>query len=176
MLTQVIVLNGGSSSGKSTIARRLQDQLPETWLSLSIDMFVDAMPGEGIAISTDGDVQPDDTFSRLEMAWMAGVAAMVEAGAKVIIDDVFLSGRASQDRWRQALAGLNTLWVAVRCDATTAEARERARGDRVAGMAAKQAEIVHEGVGYDVEVDTTDTAAEECARVIAARSTRVAAR
>lgn len=169
MLTQVVVLNGGSSSGKSTLARALQHRLCEPWLSIGVDTLVDAMPGEGIDICEDGAVEPDDTFARLEKAWMAGVAAMVEAGAKVIIDDVFLSGRESQDRWRRALTGLEVLWVGVHCDATTAEARERDRGDRVAGMAAKQAETVHEGVRYDLEVDTTETDPERCARVIAAR-------
>jgi chloramphenicol 3-O phosphotransferase len=169
VLTQVVVLNGGSSSGKSTIARGLQDRLPEPWLSLSVDTLVDAMPGEGIAISEDGDVTPDDTFGRLERAWMAGVAAMAAAGAKVIVDDVFLGGRESQDRWRQALAGLQVFWVGVHCDAATAAARELARGDRIPGMAARQAETVHDGVHYDLEVDTTDTDAEACAQLIAAR-------
>jgi chloramphenicol 3-O phosphotransferase len=36
-------------------------------------------------------------------------------------------------------------------------------------MAASQAELVHRGVVYDVEVDTTRTEALDCARVIAAR-------
>jgi chloramphenicol 3-O phosphotransferase len=168
VLTQVIVLNGGSSAGKSTIARCLQAQLPGTWLSLSVDAFVDAMPGEGVDISADGEVTPDDTFARLELAWMAGIAAMVKAGAKVVLDDVFLSGPKSQDRWRRPLAGLAVRWVGVRCDAATAEARERERGDRVTGMAAKQAEAVHEGVRYDLVVDTTHTAARTCAETIRA--------
>jgi len=34
-------------------------------------------------------------------------------------------------------------------------------------MAASQATIVHEGVAYDLEVDTTHTPPIECARVIA---------
>jgi chloramphenicol 3-O phosphotransferase len=42
-------------------------------------------------------------------------------------------------------------------------------GDRVTGMAASQAELVHRGVAYDVQVDTTHTEALECARVIAGR-------
>jgi chloramphenicol 3-O phosphotransferase len=61
------------------------------------------------------------------------------------------------------------LWVAVRCDADVAAGREIARGDRVPGMALGQAGVVHEGVRYDVEVDTTRTEAIDCARVIAAR-------
>ena len=36
------------------------------------------------------------------------------------------------------------------------------------GMAAAQAEMVHEGVFYDVEVDTTHTEALACARAVAA--------
>ena len=41
--TQVIVLNGGSSSGKSGIARCLQAVLPDTWLTFGTDTLVEAM-------------------------------------------------------------------------------------------------------------------------------------
>ena len=47
--------------------------------------------------------------------------------------------------------------------------RELARGDRVQGMAAKQAEPVHRGVVYDLEVDTTHTEALACAQIIASQ-------
>jgi len=60
------------------------------------------------------------------------------------------------------------LWVGVRCDSSVAAGREIARGDRNTGMAASQAGIVHQGVVYDVEVDTTRTESLDCARVIAA--------
>jgi len=66
------------------------------------------------------------------------------------------------------------LWVGVRCDSAVAAGREIARGDRVAGMAAFQADVVHQGVGYDLEVDTTHREALECAREIAARLRRLA--
>jgi chloramphenicol 3-O phosphotransferase len=36
-------------------------------------------------------------------------------------------------------------------------------------MAASQAVVVHRGVRYDLEVDTTDAEALACARIIAAR-------
>ncbi|MFD5345141.1 chloramphenicol phosphotransferase, partial [Streptomyces anulatus] len=44
MTIQVIVLNGGSSSGKSGIVRCLQAELPEAWLAAAIDAFVDKHP------------------------------------------------------------------------------------------------------------------------------------
>jgi chloramphenicol 3-O phosphotransferase len=36
-------------------------------------------------------------------------------------------------------------------------------------MAASQASVAHEGVSYDLEVDTTHTESLACARAIAAR-------
>jgi chloramphenicol 3-O phosphotransferase len=177
---QVIVLNGGSSSGKTGIARCLQAILPRPWLSLSVDDFVDALPpslvgsdsdpssGSGIAFGQQGEVVVGEGFRELEAAWMAGIAAMARAGAQVIVDDVFLGGAASQERVRAQLEGLEVLWVGVRCDAAIVAGRELTRGDRVVGMAASQAEIVHEGVVYDVEVDTGHAESLDCARTIAA--------
>ncbi|WP_410660706.1 chloramphenicol phosphotransferase CPT [Amycolatopsis sp. lyj-112] len=172
MTTRVIVLNGGSSSGKSGIARCLQAVLPEPWLTLGVDTLIDAIPAgvaEGIEFAPDGGVSVGSGFQRLEDAWMTGVAAMVRAGARVVIDDAFLGGAASQQRWRDALNGLEVLWVGVRCDGAVAAGREMARGDRVAGMAEAQADVVHRGVAYDLEVDTTEREALVCAREIAAR-------
>ncbi len=165
----IVVLNGGSSSGKTTIARALQEVLPGTWLRLSVDDLVEALPPDAIGYGAGGEVTPGDGFREAEAAWMAGVAAMARAGAGVILDDVFLGGAASQHRVRVALEGLDVLWVGVRCDPEVAEARERGRPDRVPGMAALQAEVVHEGVVYDLEVDTTAGTAADCARAIAAR-------
>ena len=174
MTTRAIMLNGGSSSGKSGIARCLQTVLDEPWLAFGIDGLIEAMPVSmqssdgGIGFAPDGAVNVGPEFRRLEAAWMMGIAATVRAGAKVILDDVFLGGDASQRRWREALDGLAVLWVGVRCDAAVAAAREIARGDRVTGMAASQAQAAHHGVTYDLEVDTTRTESLTCARTIAA--------
>ncbi|MER5354486.1 chloramphenicol phosphotransferase [Kitasatospora sp. NPDC002551] len=215
---QVIVLNGGSSSGKSSIARHLQEVLPVPWLTLGVDTLIAALPaalrgsgggsggaapgavgeagpgsggdrgvsareavpssqGAGIGGAGigglehgDGTVTVGPAFAALDAAWTLGVAAMVRAGARIVVDEVFLGATASQRRWRGALDGLNVLWVGVRCAPEVAAARERARGDRVPGMAAAQAEAVHRGVRYDLEVDTAVLDAAACARLIADRA------
>jgi len=172
--TQVIVLNGGSSSGKTGIRRCLQAILPTPWIALGVDDLIKSLPpsltasGSGIALGQQGEVDVGAGFREIEAAWTAGVAAMARAGARVIIDDVFLGGAASQARTREHLDGLEVVWVGVHCDAETAAGREYARGDRTVGMAASQAEIVHKGVVYDIEVDTAKTEALDCARAIAA--------
>ncbi|MFB6780717.1 chloramphenicol phosphotransferase CPT [Streptomyces sp. NPDC056352] len=175
-MTQVIVLNGGSSSGKSGISRCLQAVLPDPWLVLGVDTLVDAMPGSmqtsdaGIEFAPDGEVIIGPEFRTLEAAWIEGVAAMARAGARLIVDEVFLGGAASQQRWQKNLGGLRVLWVGVRCESAVAAGREIARGDRVTGMAASQADVVHQGVVYDLEVDTTHAESMECARTIAAHA------
>ncbi|EPH41169.1 chloramphenicol phosphotransferase CPT [Streptomyces aurantiacus] len=171
----MIILNGGSSSGKSGIVRCLQALLPDPWPAFGCDSFVDALPARmqasdgGITFAADGGVSVGADFRALETAWTEGIVAMARAGARIIVDDVFLGGAASQQRWRRALGDLPVLWVGVRCESTVAAGREVARGDRVQGMAAAQAQAVHEGVVYDLEVDTTRTESLACARAIAAR-------
>jgi chloramphenicol 3-O phosphotransferase len=173
MTTQMIIVNGGSSSGKSGIVRCLQAVLPDPWLAFGVDSLIEAMPAKlqgssaGIEFAADGGVRVGPDFRALDAAWVEGVAGMARAGARVIVDEVFLGGAASQQRWQKAADGLTVLWVGVRCDAAVAAGREIARGDRVRGMAASQADAVHEGVCYDLEVDTTHTESLTCAQTIA---------
>jgi chloramphenicol 3-O phosphotransferase len=174
MSTQVIVLNGGSSAGKSGIVRCLQAILPNPWITLGVDTLLAAMPPSmrssdaGIGFAADGSISVGAEFRTLDIAWSHGIAAMVRSGARVIVDEVFLGGASSQARLKTALEGLEVLWVGVHCAAGIAEGREMARGDRVTGMARSQASIVHDGVTYDLTVDTSRTESLECARTIAA--------
>jgi chloramphenicol 3-O phosphotransferase len=173
---QVIVLNGGSSSGKSSLATCLQQQLDGTWLTLGIDDLIRAMShgptdrtvAGSMEFGPDGSIAVAERFRKAEASWYEGLAAIARTGTGVIVDEVFLDGGQSQARLRAAFEGLDVLWVGVRCDAGVAEGRELQRPDRVRGMARDQAERVHEGVSYDIEVDTSDVSTAECAREIVA--------
>jgi chloramphenicol 3-O phosphotransferase len=177
MSTQVIVLNGGSSAGKSGIARCLQVLLPKPWITLGVDTLLAAMPASmrtsdaRIEFAADGSISVGAEFRTLDIAWSHGIAAMARAGARIIVDEIFLGGATSRARLKTALEGLEVLWVGVHCDAGTAEGREMARGDRLTGMARSQASIVHVGVTYDLTVDTSQTESLECAQTIAAHVT-----
>lgn len=167
----VLVLNGGSSSGKSTLARALQVSLDGVWLRLGVDTLVDAAPPRllgagGLELGSDGSVSPGAAFDAAERQWRTGIAAMAAAGAHVLVEDNFVSGPVSQQRWQAALRGLPVGWVGVRCSAAVAATREQARGDRTPGMASRQAELVHGGVRYDVELDSTSTTPAELASVV----------
>ena len=172
-MTQVIVLNGGSSSGKSSIARALQEILPGLWLTFGVDILIEALPGRGadprsgLVLEPDGTVTVKPEFRAVEDIWYQGLAAMASRGAFLILDEVFLAGGAGQQRLRAVLDGLDVLWAGVHCDPLVAAGREAARPERVQGMASTQAVAVHAGVVYNVEVDTTSRSAVACARQIA---------
>jgi chloramphenicol 3-O phosphotransferase len=186
----VVVLNGGSSSGKSTVGRCLQKLLGPTWMMLGVDDLIRALPGgdevdglieaqrdDGEPVGTpgliqfgaDGSVTAGEDFRRAEAAWYAALAAIGRCKTGLIVDEIFMGGRSSQERLATALSPLTVLWVGVRCDPEIAAARERGREGRVVGMARLQAERVHDGVVYDLVVDTTSTSAINCAKVIASQ-------
>lgn len=151
------------------MARALQDLLPGVWLRLGVDDLVDAAPvtllcGGGLEISGTGDVGVGLEFTTVEGHWMAGVAAMARHGGRVIVEDNFVSGPLAQQRWAAALNGVETRWVAVRCSAEVAARREAARGDRIVGMAAGQADSVHRDIHYDLVIDTDDTPGDAACR------------
>ncbi|MFL0423069.1 MULTISPECIES: chloramphenicol phosphotransferase CPT family protein [Kocuria] len=169
----MIVLNGGSSSGKTSIARALQESLPGTWLTFGVDTFIEALPGRGdslksgISYGPDGTVVVTEQYKRLERAWYSALHTLAHLGANIILDEVLLSGGEGQRRLQSAFDGVPMLWVGVRCDPEVAAARECSRGDRVPGMARLQASRVHDGVVYDIEIDTTARYPEACAQLLA---------
>jgi chloramphenicol 3-O phosphotransferase len=168
----MIVLNGGSSAGKSTLARRLQDTLPTPWLRFSVDDLVDAIPQKGITdgsllhIRGDGQVATGRGWRALETSWYLGLRSMAVNGTGVIVDEVLLQGGRKQARLRSLLAGVEVLWVGVLCAAQVAAARETLRPDRVPGMAASQAEVVHEGMDYGLTVDSGALTLDACVATI----------
>lgn len=176
---RVIVLNGTSSSGKSSLGRALQARLPDHWMLLGIDSFITSLPlrlygtAEGHDIREDGSITTGPTWRYLHSHWREAVATLA-AGADVILDEVFLEGGVDQERWSRALEGLDVTYVAVRCDPEVADERERSRGDRGEGQARWQRGRVHAGVTYDLEIDTTTlssaAAADELAVALQAQT------
>ena len=172
--SRVVVLNGASSAGKTTIATGFRDQralVGDFWLVTGIDDFLAKLPFEWKsagpdrgAIAADGirfETTPDGATVRLGhvgrqllRAYQAGVAAAAGVGLHVIVDEVVID-KTSWDDWVVALVGLDVGWVSIRCSAEVAEERNRVRGDRFAGLARAQTATDHQHVRYDFEIDTT---------------------
>jgi chloramphenicol 3-O phosphotransferase len=179
----VVVLNGTSSSGKTSLAQEFQELRAvrgECWVVFGIDEYLAKLPlqwvdvdtwqgpfgAHGICLERDGDdahFRIGPVGRRLLAAFRGSVAQVARQGLNVVVDNVTIDGN-SWDEWCAALDGIPSVWVAVRCNVDVAERRELDRGDRALGLARTQAAIVHRDPDYDLEVDTTRASAVEVAR------------
>jgi chloramphenicol 3-O phosphotransferase len=177
----IVLLNGASSAGKTTLAKALQDELPTPYLLIGIDTVVFALPHRYVNDPAhwsevyrytyqDGQVTGIDIEpygDRLVRGMHRAVAGLAGAGLDVIVDHVL-----SEPAWcadlEQAWAGLDLLRVAVRCPIEVAEQRERERRTRTLGWARAHADVVHATLHYDLSVDTSLASPLACARQIVA--------
>ena len=179
---RVVVLNGASSAGKSTLAARVvaaRASVGECWIHVAIDDANAKLPppwfdvvtfrgpyaADGIRFEPSEEgfvVAVGDVGRRLLAVYRRSVALWARNGFDVIVDEVVFDAEAARD-WDDALAGLDVTWVAVRCSPDVAAARELARGDRTIGLARGLSAVVHRHVRYDLELDTTDADPDDVA-------------
>jgi len=179
---KIILLNGASSSGKSSIVKALQTILSEAYLEAGIDKFLFMLPNDylmephlwhqviGYEKRENGELLPKvgDHGHQLMRGMHRAIAALAQTGNNVVADHVMLD-RLWLDDCLDVFRGFEVLFVGVLCPLEVLEAREKSRGDRTLGQAGGQAGIVHQGCIYDIEVDTSVLSAEECAERIKAR-------
>lgn len=161
MAGSIILLNGTSSSGKTTLATELQQMLPSPWVFLSADAVLGGFPFDHPACELD------DVWRPLGGLFYDTVARFCDAGFDVIAEQVFQDPRQLEDAVER-LAGHRVWFVGVRCELDDVERRENARGDGTPpGTALLQADLVHSGRVYDIEVDTSDVTPGRAARKVA---------
>lgn len=167
MLPQVIVLNGASSSGKTGIARALQELLPAVYLNLSIDTILYALPGSDLVRMIDGTqiTRAEYRYDKLVLGHHAAAAGMLECGNRLILDNAI-----TRPEWKvdleERLRPFRAFWVGVDCDPVVLRERELRRSDRAIGTAEREAALVHVGGRYDFMVDTTSASSPSCAEQV----------
>lgn len=163
----VIVLNGASSAGKTSIARALQARLDAPYHHVQLDAFRAMEPaGYWEAWEQWAPGVLDVRLAALCRAMHATVVEFSRHGLGVILDTVL----DKPDIWHYLLEDLAhspVYLVGVVCSVEELSRREQMRGDRKPGLAARQAPFVHAGREYDFQVDTTDCSADQCAARIA---------
>ena len=191
---RIILLNGASSSGKSSIARELQRLLPRPHLFTGIDSFTSMLRLDGHigmdwsqrtnenaggpeapvrwVFSEEPDqpvrIEFGESGDQLVRGMHRALAELARAGNDVIFEHVLL-----YPEWRddlaEALNGLEVYVIAVQCRIDVIEERERARADRIVGQARGHYDAVHDGMEYDVEVDTSTGTSRAAAQRIVQR-------
>tara|TARA_R110000803_G_scaffold29237_4_gene66937 strand:- start:558 stop:1115 length:558 start_codon:yes stop_codon:yes gene_type:complete len=176
---KIILLNGTSSAGKSSLARALQAVTAEPFLHVPMDAFLEMMPPQYANhpeafhfVPLDGSAPPEVAISmgpygaRVMQGMRSAMAAMARDGLNLIIDTVMLD-----DEWplfESLLAEFDLHLVGIFADIDVVERRERQRGDRDIGQARWQSGRVHKGLTYDLTVDTSRVSPDEAATQIKA--------
>ena len=159
---RVILLNGASSSGKSSIGRALQRVLAEPWFLFPVDALGAMRSTERTRTLDAGEV--DAMLRRTRMGYHRAVAAVASVGNDVIMDYP-LSEAWRLDDLLDVLEGYDVTAVDVHCSPDELDRRERARADRPVGLARSQSPFRHDDC--DIAVDTTRRSPDVCARTIA---------
>ena len=161
---KIILLNGASSAGKSTLARSLQQRLPEPFWHWSFDHLREsnALP---MARIRNGELD----WARMRPAVFDGfhrsLLAFAGAGNNLIVDHII-----EQEQWLadlvQLLAPFDVFFVGVHCPLPELERREQHRGDRRSGEARRDFDTVHRFTDYDLAIDATQPIEASVARLI----------
>lgn len=144
-----ILLNGTSSSGKTTLATAFQRAMPEPTLYVSNDKFIFMASDQ---VLKDDQVRPKVLLPLLS-AFHRSLPLIAACGFPMIIDHV-IERKDWMAEIAEALDGLDVYFVKVECPLEELERRERARGDRQIGFAKMQLGWVHNHGDYDACVDT----------------------
>lgn len=163
----ILILNGASSSGKTSIARELQSLLPEPYHHLQLDAFR-AMEPRGYWEGWEH--QSSDAVALKLAALCRAMNAALAEYSRHGQNSVFDTELSNSDAWRyvvEDLVDLPVLMVGVTCSVAVLAKREHERGDRKPGLAASQHDRVHKNKEYDLMIDTTIASTADCAAAVA---------
>jgi chloramphenicol 3-O phosphotransferase len=182
----VILLNGTSSAGKTSLARAIQDHSEIPFVYWGIDTLFDLVPanwggGRDGPLSRHGfwydRPEPDadgrpvtvirygDVGRRMLESGCRAAAAFARGGDHLVVDEMLLTPDL-MPVWSDALAGLRVTLVGVLCPLAVLEKREATRKNE-AGLARGHLRTVHDhGRPYDLTVDTSETAPGELADLV----------
>jgi len=188
---QIIILNGAPRSGKSSIAKVIQETFDGVWMNLGVDAYILEVtprkfrPGIGLRPGGEGPA-----LEPMIPVWYAAlyesIAAHSRLGLNVVVDvghhDSYTKPLRILPDCARRVAGLPVFFVGVRCAIEEIMRRRNegqpARATRYETSTADEPvpatvlrfqEEVHKPGIYDLEVDTTNSTAAECAEIIRKR-------
>lgn len=184
-LGNIIILNGTSSAGKSTIAKAIQNKFDDYYVHTGVDHLVAQMPANAFRMTSDPDaispdkicwlldpetehvisIHPGDPgYAALGSMYQAA-KALAQRGLNVIIDDVIIHPHILQ-LMVNSLVDLPAWFVNVFCPKDEAKRREKKRGDRTPGLVEMQFDLVHAHGQYDLMINTSEQDIETCLAAI----------
>ncbi len=157
MKGKIILLNGVSSAGKSTLAKVLQARCPTPLYRHAIDDYLNMLPQSLL----DRDIAA--ALRQTQPLLTKTVALFSDWGMDCVIDHVMLSHYGTFADFVSTLRGYPVLMVRLTCSVQELRRREIERGDREPGHAESQLACLEPQSGYDLVMDTSIAPLEQCA-------------
>lgn len=151
---KVIINNGPSSAGKTTLALALQQKIDIPFIRFSFDLFLDnkSLPTEQFRSNkfSWSELRPS-VFSGIHQC----VPALASAGNNVIFDHI-IETRVWLHHLISLVANFDVFFVGLYCSLPELERREILRGNRRPGEAFADYQTVHGITAYDLELNSED--------------------
>lgn len=170
MSGKIILLNGASSSGKSTLAHALQSAIAQPFWHISIDHLRAAQVLPQARIDS-GEFPWASLRSQFFEGFHRTLPALTAAGNNLIVEHII-----ETQEWMQRLLGLlghlDVFFVGLHCSLQELERRELTRGDRRIGEARTDFHTAHAFCTYDLELDSARSVEANVQEVISAWTIR----
>lgn len=187
----VLILNGPSSSGKTSIQKALQQKSPYFFLRVGIDSFFDNLIPEpdisriqedkrldqvtpdgeyirGISYESDESGSPciplhiGSAGDRIMKGMHNAIKAYASLGNNLVVDYILYKPDYLDDL-KLRLKGVTVYWIGVSAPLDIIEKREKDRGTSPVGHARSHYESCHKNVSYDLKLDTSKASPDELA-------------
>lgn len=189
---KLILLNGGSSAGKTSAACELQDMMDDMFVHLGIDRFWLAMPPKQLLLDQvepryytaetyfEGNkpyfhITPGPELDKTMYACYRAIASYLEYGVNVVSDQLFWKPEWFLDLLT-VMKPYYVFYVGMTVSDEEGARREKMRGaggasdtesgGRPEGWNRCSAQITHKGMVYDYEIDNTNLSPYETAECI----------
>lgn len=171
----IIILNGPSASGKSTLQQAIQKNMDKLFLAVGIDNFFDVpMPQDfvegqsyhhgvfirGVKHEIDDGGHPiiklinGEPAQKVICGMHRALAAYADEGNNLVVDYILYESNWLPDLIR-SLKGYKVYFVGITTPLEIIEQREVARATSPIGHARSHFDIVHNHEVYDIEIDTS---------------------
>jgi chloramphenicol 3-O phosphotransferase len=132
-MSKIIFLNGCGSSGKTSIAKAIQHESPDLWLSFGVDTFIDMIPfgrqepylkfipgqnERGPTMHVESGLEGGKLFSVLPKF----AEILADQGNNLIIDEVLFDEEALKE-YVDHLKAHTVYYIGVFCDLTVMQQR-----------------------------------------------------
>ena len=178
----IIFLNGTSSSGKTSIARVLQEKFTTPFLHIGIDTFLFTLPpafrfeGKQAALGYEFTRADDEEGpkvvvrsgyygQKLDAIKRDTMQKLLENGFNLIVDEVLFSNDEFIE-YVQLFAAHKAYFVSIKPPLEVCEYREKKRGDRLIGLARGVYEQVYNNKTFDLEIDSSKITPNMAAEII----------